>query len=140
MRVEYTAAKGDCYESAVKSFMENKWTECGLPSERKKWTLVHTMCQGGGPIEGVRFGHAFLFNRELGLVLDLANSRGGLVPSHRYFRLGDVDPDLYPFHEYTYPEMVAELVAHETYGPWGKVDEEITKIESESMEAAGLVK
>ena len=139
--VEYTtSAKGDCYESSILSFMGNSWTEFGLPDERKKWTLVHTMCRGGGPIEGVRFGHAFLLNREMGLVIDVANGKGGLLPSHRYFKIGDVDPDKYPFHEYTYPEMVAEMLAHETYGPWGEVNEEITKIESESMEAAGLVK
>ena len=76
----------------------------------------------------------------MGLVIDVANGKGGLLPSHRYFKIGGVDPDNYPFYEYTYAEMLAEMLVHETYGPWGDAFDEITKIESESMEAAGLVK
>ena len=136
--VEYTKDLGDCYESAVNSFMGNRWTEFGLPDKRDAWTLVHTMCAGGGTIEGVRFGHAFLLNREMGLVIDIANGRGGLLPAPRYFKLGDVDPDKYPFYEYTYAEMLEELVEHETYGPWGDAFDEIAAIEDGSVKAAGL--
>ena len=78
-----------------------------------------------------------LFNREMGLVIDLANGRGGLLPAPRYFKLGGVNPDKYPFYEYTYAEMLEALVEHKTYGPWGDAYDEIAAIEDDSVKAAG---
>ena len=96
---------------------------------------MHTLCRGGGPIEGVRFGHAFLIyrHRRYQLVLDLANGRGGLIPAERYYELGDIRPRTFPYYEYKFREVQEMMIEHETYGPWGEAFDKITKIEEASL-------
>lgn len=139
INAKYTnEVNGDCYESALNTLMDRKWvdyTPYALPAD---WRLVHTMCLGHGPIEGVRFGHAFLLNKELRLVLDTANGVGGLIPALTYFPLGDIRPDEFPYYEYTLGEVRENMIKHETFGPWGEAHTEIVKIEAESIAAASI--
>lgn len=133
--VIYSTSRGDCYESAINAMVHCKWKHLmdSLPKGRAGWRLVHTLCRGGGPIEGIRFGHAFLINRRYELVLDLANGRGGLIPAERYYELGDIRPGTFPCYEYSFRKMQEMMVKHETYGPWGEAFDKITKIEGASL-------
>ena len=140
INVKYTKeSNGDCYESALHDLIDRKWKDYTPYADPQDWRLVHTMCQGHGPIEGIRFGHAFLINKELNIVLDTANGRGGLIPVITYFPLGDIRPDDYPYYEYDLKEVRENMLKHETYGPWGEANDEITRIEEESMAVTGLV-
>ena len=137
INVEYTnGGNGNCYESSLTTLMDRKWVDYTPYANPSDWRLVHTMCLGRGLIEGVRFGHAFLINKELRIVLDIANGRGGIVPVLTYFTLGDIRPDDFPYYEYTSKEVSENMIKHETFGPWGEAHTEIVKIEAESIAAA----
>ena len=136
---EYTKENnGDCFESSLNALVDRKWKAHVPYADPSDWRLVHTMCLGQGPIEGVRFGHAFLLNKELRIVLDIANGKGGLIPALTYFALGGVDPDEYPYYEYDLKEVRDNMLKHGTYGPWGDAYDEITRIEAESLAAASI--
>tara|TARA_R100000005_G_C5003939_1_gene212786 strand:+ start:165 stop:623 length:459 start_codon:yes stop_codon:yes gene_type:complete len=139
INVEYTnGGNGDCFESSLHALVDRKWVDYTPYADPQDWRLVHTMCLGQGPIEGVRFGHGFLLNKELRIVLDIANGKGGLIPALTYFALGGVDPDQFPYYEYDLKQVRENMLKHETYGPWGDAYNEITKIEAESLAAASI--
>ena len=139
INVEYTnEGNGDCFESSLHALVDRKWVDYTPYADPQDWRLVHTMCLGHGPIEGVRFGHAFLLNKELRIVLDIANGKGGSIPALTYFALGGVDPDQFPYYEYDLKQVRENMLKHETYGPWGDAYNEITKIEAESLAAASI--
>jgi len=74
---------GDCYRCAAKYVLDNPET----------YTLAHAVVTGQGPIEGLRYGHAFvLFDRDgVEYVKDL--SADVEMPSALYFAIGRIEPE-----------------------------------------------
>jgi hypothetical protein len=97
---------GDCYRCASNY----------VTGKNKTHTLVHANVTGRGPIEGVRYGHAFTeFEGDYGtLVHD--PSAGVTLPADLYYRLGQINPD--EVRRYSYNEMTEKLVETEIWGPW----------------------
>lgn len=123
-------ALGDCYEAAAQFLIELHTT-----SDKKKlakYNLVHGIPTGQGPLEGVRFGHAWLetdgkISRRRGrdpfmkpgsgkVVVDLSNGRHLRMPKPAYYALGNIDPEECVY--YTPQEAFERMVEEEIYGPW----------------------
>jgi len=83
------------------------------------YTLAHAVVTGQGPIEGVRYGHAFvLFDRDgVEYVKDL--SADVEMPSALYFAIGRIDPE--KVVTYTSEEAIHKMIEFETWGPWDEV-------------------
>lgn len=105
---------GDCYVAALNDFMER-----GISSKGTK--LVHGTPTGQGPIEGIKFGHAWVEEPDpelpgLTWVVDKSNGGDTRMPVALYYRIGRIDPS--EVSKYSYEEMVAMVDRFETYGPW----------------------
>jgi len=101
---------GECYRCAAQYVMEHPETH----------SLAHAVVTGQGPIEGLRYGHAFvLFDRDgVEYVKDL--NADVEMPSALYFAVGRIDPE----KVVTYSPREA-AVAASTSGHWGPWDETI---------------
>jgi hypothetical protein len=99
---------GDCYEAAAKYLMDE--TLYGHKNLHLK--LVHGEVTGQGPIEGVKYGHAWVLDGDT--VIDKSNGRDVRMPKAFYYALGQIERTI----EYTYEEARDKLLEHQTYGPW----------------------
>jgi len=99
---------GDCYRCAAKYVLDNPET----------YTLAHAVVTGQGPIEGLRYGHAFvLFDRDgVEYVKDL--SADVEMPSALYFAIGRIDSE--KVVTYTSEEAIHKMIEFEHWGPWDK--------------------
>lgn len=104
-----SSAKGDCYEAAGRYMMD----ACLAGSEGL--VLVHGEVAGQGPMGGVTFGHAWVLDGDM--VIDRSNGRDVRLPRAVYYALGQIDR-LGNLHEYTWPEMRANILKYKTWGPW----------------------
>lgn len=97
---------GNCYEQAARGLIE-----LGDP-----WVLVHATVTGQGDIEGRAYGHAWLENDEIGMVVDLSQPVDGLrlLPKSLYRLIGEAREVV----TYTLNEAMVALVRHEHWGPW----------------------
>lgn len=94
---------GDCYEVAANMVLE-------MPIR----TLCHGTVTGQGPLEGVRFGHAWV---ELGeVVFDFSNGHSVVTTRTRYYEIGEIREE--DVRRYSGVETYEMLVKHEHYGPW----------------------
>lgn len=98
-------ARGDCFEVAANLVLE-------LDGD---WRLVHATCMGYGPIEGIRFSHAWVENDFL--VLDFSNGKQSAIPRTAYYEAGEAEN----VHRYTATEARLHMLATEHYGPWAEV-------------------
>lgn len=121
---------GDCYEVHA-NFLAELHIRRDL-DELAKWTLVHGIPLGQGPIEGLRFGHCWLeTDGEIRTgtdgkpfmdpysgrtVVDLSNGRNIRMPKVVYYGIGNIDPD--DCFYYTPREAFERMVEEEIYGPW----------------------
>jgi len=94
---------GDCFESAAKYVIDN------AIFKKNKLVLVHGQVAGQGPLEGIRFGHAWV---EKGSTV--ANGKHIELSKSFYYALGKVGKTF----RYTPKEVREMLLKHETYGPW----------------------
>jgi hypothetical protein len=103
---------GDCYQAAAELVVLPNGALEGVALE-----LVHGEVLGQGPLEGVRYGHAWV---ELNgaLVLDHSNGREIHLPAAVYYELGDIDPA--SVVRYDASEARRKLIEFEHYGPWGE--------------------
>ena len=110
---------GDCYEAAAKIIIAHLSPLAPNPlGERKlsKPILVHAEVSGQGPLEGVRYGHAWVENGQT--VFDYSNGGSLRMPKSLYYRIGEdqiVEPKYYT---YTPEEARRMLLRFKTYGPW----------------------
>ena len=105
---------GDCFEASANTLLSYAYF-----AQDDNWLLVHTMVKAPkhSPIRCMRFAHAFLLN-EKGFVLDVANGKKICLPKHTYYALGSIDPDAYPYYEYTSSQLLDRLQVDGHYGPW----------------------
>jgi hypothetical protein len=102
---------GQCFQNSAHFMLE---ADPGLVQDLR---LVHAVCVGQGPIEGIRFAHAWV---ELAgkVAIDVTDVHKGKeatkLLAEQYRRIGQVSNVV----EYTRLEMVKELVKHTHYGPW----------------------
>lgn len=95
---------GDCYSAAY-----------GLVHKLGgNWKLAHGSPTGQGPISGIKFGHAWVENKDT--VIDPSN--GGMVtlPKVAYYALGHIDPAEVKL--FSPKEADAQAVRTGHYGPW----------------------
>jgi hypothetical protein len=103
------AKRGDCYQAAGKYMMDH-----GIGGNL---VLVHGEVLGQGPLEGVRFGHAWI---EKGSdVLDVSNGKMLTIPKGLYYAIGDIKRTV----RYTHKEFLKRVLDTEHWGPWDLVTE-----------------
>ena len=102
---------GNCYESAANYVMDNSLFSRGGPA--KDMVLVHAEVTGQGPIEGLKYGHAWA--EVGGIVIDNSNGNNIQLPVEVYYRMGQVGSNVY---KYTPEEVRQWMIDSETYGPW----------------------
>ena len=90
-------------------FIIDNWTEPDI-------LLVHGEVSGQGPLEGVRFGHAWI---EIGdEVIDKANGKNIRMPKDVYYAVGNIKDKPGKLFKYTWSEARRKMLEHEHYGPW----------------------
>lgn len=105
------ARLGDCYRAA--------WRVAVI---EEGWTLVHGLVTGQGPVEGVRFGHAWLERRievdghPVWVVRDVANGKDVELPRALYYAVGDVRAE--EVARYDADEARRRAIKTGHYGPW----------------------
>ena len=111
-RRKSTEARGDCYQSSFERLMD----AC-LFLDKTNLKLVHAEVAGQGPLAGVTFGHAFLWNENTGEVWDNSGGRNLCMPREAYFRLGRIE-DIGNYWVYTWEEARRKALEYMHYGPW----------------------
>lgn len=102
-------ATGDCYEAAGRYV-----TDAAFVGQADSHTLVHGVVSGQGPLEGRRFGHAWVEVDDV--VVDASNGRNLVLPRDAYYRLGRVVAE--ECRRYTPEEATIEMVRSKHWGPW----------------------
>ena len=116
------AATGDCYEASFNWIYDNCLSFAATRKGDSGIYLVHGEVRGspGSPIEGIRYGHAWIEDGEQ--VHDVANGKSVTLPKMVYYGLGGVYPDRPPFkpnlHHYTPEEARRMILQFGHYGPW----------------------
>lgn len=108
---------GDCYEVAANI------TLYGLPVgsvDEVRYELCHGTVTGRGPLDGVRFDHAWVEwchePTATMLVADYSNGNEVILPVNYYYALGMIDP--FKVQRYTREETLHMLLKHQHYGAW----------------------
>lgn len=113
-KIAAPAATGDCYQAAGRYMMDH-----GIVGG-EDIRLVHGEVRGQGPIEGIRFGHAWIEQGDT--VIDVANGKVSQLPKALYYAFGGIYPDLPPFkpniHVYTPEEAREKILEYKHWGPW----------------------
>jgi hypothetical protein len=101
-------AEGDCYEVAGKYLMDACLFEpdCGL-------ILVHAEVTGQGPVEGLKYGHAFVLDS--GTVIDKSNGRNTVMSQKEYYEIGKIGSNV---HHYSFKEFRRKVTEYKHWGPW----------------------
>lgn len=95
---------GDCYEAAGHFMMDHR-PAIGM-------TLVHGEVLGQGPLDGVRFGHAWVETG--GTVIDESNGRHIRMPKELYYTIGDIRKTV----RYSYDDFAHKVSKAKHWGPW----------------------
>ena len=99
---------GNCYVVALHKFMENP----------KRYTLVHGVVSGQGPLEGIEYNHAWVIDEKTDTVIDMTLPKGNQkIPVGLYYYIGKISIT----REYKGPEVLEMLDKYGTYGPWDSV-------------------
>jgi hypothetical protein len=108
---------GDCYEVAARIMLNSAGVE---QIDEVEYTLCHGTVSGQGPVEGVRFGHAWVEWRHvpssITLVLEYSNGNKVVMPVAQYYALGSIDP--IEVHRYDCDEALHMLLKFRHYGSW----------------------
>ena len=101
-------AKGDCYPTAGIYMMDECMfrIKCDL-------LLVHAEVTGQGPIEGLKYGHAFIIDGDE--VIDKSNGNNIRMPRTAYFAEARIRNN---YHIYNYDQFRQKIIEHQHYGPW----------------------
>ena len=118
---------GDCYEAAGRYMMQ----ECSLGNDDCSLVLVHGEVGGQGPLEGVRYGHAWVEDGDT--VIDNSNGRDIRMPKMLYYMLGKLgQPDMEKWgkspdaidtsnanlHRYEWESARKKILDYAHWGPW----------------------
>jgi uncharacterized radical SAM superfamily protein len=103
---------GTCFPDAYHYFIENQ-------SKDKNLRLVHTIVNGQGPLEGIKFNHAFLVSKNK--VIDPSQPKRKEFPKDLYFAVGGIDPKGKLYFEYSFEDTLEKVQESGTYGPWEKI-------------------
>ncbi len=98
-------AMGDCYQAAGRLIME--WSN-------PKSILVHGMVNGQGPLDGIRFGHAWV--EKGNKVYDYSNGRELTMAKGKYYSIGDIKPKDNKY--YKWRDSLKWMVDEGHWGPW----------------------
>ena len=107
---------GNCYESALVWFMEKH-----LRGQAARYRLVHAEICGQGPLEGVRYGHAWILDVERDVVIDKSNGNDLEWPREKYESAARVSLAGDNKHEYEWKEAREKILEVGHYGPWDLV-------------------
>ncbi len=113
-----TEPKGNCYQAAAELLLYsrlkpklNKIDYVGKPY------LVHAEVGGQGPLEGMRFGHAWVEDDEW--VYDFSNNKERVLPKQVYYLLGRIDDsDPKKYRKYTFEQAREKILSTMHYGCW----------------------
>ena len=99
---------GDCFVVSLHKFMENP----------KRYTLVHGVVTGQGPLEGVEYCHAWVIDEKTDTVIDMTlPTKMQKLPVDLYYNIGHISIT----KEYKAADVGKMLDKYGTYGPWDKV-------------------
>lgn len=102
---------GDCFVVALHKFMENP----------KRYTLVHGVVSGQGPLEGIEYCHAWVIDENTDQVIDMTLPAGNQkLPVGLYYYIGKIEIT----REYKLSDVAKMVDKYGTYGPWDKVFED----------------
>lgn len=101
---------GDCFRAAAEALLAMSGVADTIGAELVHGTVVGT----GPPVEGVRYGHAWVELFGGRMVHDCSNGREVLVGRRTYYELGNAEP----VHRYTLDEVRRLILTHEHWGPW----------------------
>jgi len=101
---------GSCYQDAMNYFSMKSISN-------KKLKLVHGLVVGQGPIEGVKYGHAWV--EDGNTVIDPSKKPALKVPKQLYYAIGNIKKST--VFDYNRAETSAAVSKHKTYGPWEPV-------------------
>jgi hypothetical protein len=102
-------ATGDCFEAAGRYMMEHAI----FPGGKPHLVLVHGEVTGQGPIEGLKYGHAWI--EDGGTVIDVSMGRNIRMPKREYYSIGRIGKNV---HRYTAEQFRKKVLKHEHWGPW----------------------
>jgi len=102
---------GDCYETNGRYFMDRAL----FPGKDKNLRLVHGEVTGQGPLEGVKYGHAWV--EDGNTVIDVSNGKNVKIPKEVYYNLGQIKKNN-NMHVYKPEEFRRKVMQHEHWGPW----------------------
>ncbi len=97
---------GNCYQAAFNKFMENP----------RKYTLVHGIVTGQGPISGMQYGHAWVEDGDIVIDMTLPAHLQKL-PKDLYYATGHIEDT----RKYNANQVLKMIDKYETYGPWDKI-------------------
>ncbi len=98
---------GHCYEYAFREFINH-------PKNR---VLVHGLVNGQGPLEGVKYGHAWIIDEYNECVIDKTQPSGQQkIPLGLYYWIGKIDPS--ETVEYDLKSALTNATETGHYGPW----------------------
>ena len=97
---------GNCFEAAGRYMMDH-----GL--EDKNLSLVHGEVEGQGPLDGIKYGHAWI--EKGNEVIDVSNGRDIKMSKERYYQIGNIGNNL---HRYNYKEFAGKITKYKHWGPW----------------------
>ena len=104
---------GNCYEEAAKYFLY------GCKADDK--ALVHAVVTGQGPVEGIRYGHAFVtytgINGEKVVYIENLGGQVTEMNYEKYKKIGEINDE----EIVVYPDMssvLRKLLETEHWGPW----------------------
>jgi hypothetical protein len=102
---------GDCFVVALHKFMENP----------RRYTLVHGVVSGQGPLEGIEYCHAWVIDENTDKVIDMTLPSGRQkIPVELYYYIGRIEIT----REYKASDVAKMVDKYGTYGPWDKVFED----------------
>lgn len=113
------AVLGDCFKVAANLVVPMLGLQKESVSNLDSLTLVHGIVSGQGPLEGLRYTHAWVegvSQEGVPLVVDASNGREVVIPAALYYLIGQIDPE--ECVRYT-PEAASQrMLQFAHYGPW----------------------
>lgn len=99
---------GNCFEVALKEFLKNP----------KRYTLVHGVVVGQGPLDGLEYCHAWVIDERTDTVIDKTQPQGKQkFPIGLYYMIGKIEIT----KEYDLESVYEMVDKYGTYGPWDSV-------------------
>ena len=99
--------EGLCFEKALCYIIEH---------ESDDLRLIHGRAIGRGPIQGIKFSHAWIEDSKRSIAIDLDKKEPKELPLIVYYLLGNITN----VQKYTRKEAMEKALETRHYGPWRK--------------------